>query len=268
MSDLDNAQAGASVAPVENTPASAEQTQAPSESTTETVETQQQEQPRDEQGRFVQKRINELTRARREAERERDFYRQQAEQFSRQQPQQHAHSEQDKAPSLADYKSVEEWGAAVASHAAKAALSQAEQRFAQHDQQRQQDSLRQTFEQKEAAFAATNADYYERVSEMASVVQFQPEVLEVLATSDHGPAVAHYLANHLDEADALSRMSPHVAAAQIARLEGRLSAPKPAKPVSNAPEPAPKVGGAAAAPRGLSDDLSTEEWMRRRMAKS
>lgn len=265
MSDLDNAQAGASVAPVEN--AAEQQTQAPSESTTEQVgEQQQEQQPRDEQGRFVQKRINELTRARREAERERDFYRQQFE-AHRQQPQTTSQS-QDKAPSLSDYKSVEEWSADFAAYTENRAIAKARQEFAANDQQRQQDTLRQTFEQKEAAYAATAPDYYERVSEMASVVQFQPEVLEVLAASDHGAAVAHYLANHLDEADRLSRLPVHVAAVQIGRIEAQVSAPKPAKPVSNAPEPAPKVGGASAAPRGLSDDISIDEWMKRRSAKS
>ena len=126
MSETENAQAGAEVAPV--VAAEPQPVQAQASDSTPEQDAQQQEQARDDKGRFVQQRINELTRARREAERERDYYRQQAEANTSRQPQ--YSQPQEGLPSLSSFNSAEEWGAAVAEYSARQALSQAEQRFA------------------------------------------------------------------------------------------------------------------------------------------
>lgn len=254
MSDVETAVDGAQVAPAE-----VEQAKVP-ESTTEQVETPQwEEKPRDEKGRFVpQERVNEITRARREAERraealERELasYRQQSAQPK---PQQH-----EKAPALADFQSAEEWGAALVEFATNKALSTTEQKFSQQDQQRHFDGVMQSFAEKERAFSATTPDYMDRVAELAGAVPFSQPVLEALAASDHGPAIAYHLANHLDEADRIARLPPHLAAVQLGRIEAQVSAPKP-KPVSKAPNPVPTVGGGTAQTKDP-DRMTTEEWV-------
>jgi hypothetical protein len=63
----------------------------------------------------------------------------------------------------------------------------------------------------------------------------------------------------LDEAVQLASMPAHMRIAHVARLEARLSAPKP-KPVTNAPAPVPTVGGGAAASKDP-ERMSVDDWM-------
>ncbi|MET3929572.1 putative RNase H-like nuclease (RuvC/YqgF family) [Lysobacter sp. OAE881] len=78
MSDVENAQTGATAdsAPVESAQET-QQTPAP----VETDAQQQEEQARDEKGRFVQKRINELTREKYEARRQAEAFQRELEQL-------------------------------------------------------------------------------------------------------------------------------------------------------------------------------------------
>lgn len=266
MSDVDDAQTGAEVAPAVESPAQPEQPQEQAQApTTEQVETQAPEQPRDEKGRYVpQERVNEITRARREAERQRDFYRQQLESMQTQ-PQQHYQPQSnDRPPSLQDFQTVEDWGAAIADYSARQALTQAEQRFQQRDQQYTQHQLAQQFQQKEAAYAASVPDYMERVEELASSVPMPNELLMAISQSDHGPAIAYHLAQHLDVADRLARMNPVAAAVEIGRIEARISAPKPNKPVTQAPAPVPTLGGSSVVGKDLGA-MSYEDYKRARL---
>lgn len=262
MSDVETAQTGAQVAPA--IPAAPETLQAPgSESTPEHVEAQppEQEKPRDDKGRFVpQERVNEITRARREAERERDYLRQQMAQFQAQQPPQYTRPQStDRPPSLQEFATVEEWGQAIAEYSAHQALSRAEQTFQQRDQYHTQQQIAQQFQAKEATFAATTPDYLDRVAELTSSVPLPGELLMAISQSDHGPAVAYHLAQHLDVADRLARMHPVAAAVEIGRIEARLSAPQ-TKPVSKAPNPAPSLAGSSTVNKAP-DDMSVNEWM-------
>ena len=271
MSDVETAQTGAEVAPVENTAAVPEQTQASTESTTEQVETQQQDdKPRDDKGRFVpQERVNEITRARREAERRAQYLEQQLAQLQSQQPQYHQPQQHDRPPSLQDYSTPEEWGAAIADYSARQALAKAEQHFQQHDQYRSQQQIAEQFAAKEAAFAATHPDYMDRVGELVNTVPLPQEILNVIGSSDLGADLAYHLATHLDVADRLARMHPVAAAVEIGRIEARLSAPKPSKPVTQAPTPVPTVGGGsqpvARDPHAYASDA---EWYAAHLQKS
>lgn len=266
MSDVETAQTGAEVAPVVEAPAQPEQTQEAAQTpTAEQVETQtQDDKPRDDKGRFVpQERVNEITRARREAERRAQYLEQQLAQLQSQQPQYHQPQQHDRPPSLQDYSSPEEWGAAIADYSARQALSRAEQHFQQHDQYRSQQQIAQQFEAKERAFASSHPDYMDRVGELVSAVPLPQEVLNVIGTSDIGPDVAYHLATHLDVADRLARMHPVAAAAEIGRIEARLSAPKPSKPVTQAPAPVPILGGSSSVSKDLGA-MSYEDYKRAR----
>lgn len=263
MSDTPNAVDGAiPAAPVaEPVQAVAQETPAPPATAEGQNEPDKQEQARDEKGRFVQERINELTKARRTAERERDELRQRLEAIEAQRTQ--STPAPDKPPSFEDFTDLNQWAAAVAQHAQKQALAEAERKFSEQQQRQQQAQVFGTYEQREREYAAKNAGYAEALDALRSSVRFAQSTLEVIATSEAGPAVVHHLGEHLDVADRIARMPPHLQAAEIARLEARITAPKP-KPVTQAPAPAPTVQGAAAVPKGLSDDLPIEEWVRRR----
>lgn len=245
MSDVDNAQTGAEVAPVE-TPAVEQESQAQAQTpTTEQVETQQQDdKPRDDKGRFVpQERVNEITRARREAERRADALERELAGLRQNQPAQHQPQSQEKAPSIADFNyDVDQWSAAMTEYAIAQAETRAEQKITTKTQQERQREAQKSFEDRAAKYAADHPDFDKAVEDLSRTVRFPNELVEAISTSEYGPAVVHHLAQHLDVADRLSRMPPHLAAVQLGRIEAQLSTPKP-KPVTKAPDPTPSLGG-------------------------
>ncbi len=257
MSEVENAQAGAEVAEVAEEQQAAQAT----ESTPEQVEAQEAERVRDEKGRFVpQERVNEITRARREAERERDYWREQAQHRPQAAPSQQHNGEA--PPSIEHYQDVGQWSQAMTEYAVTQAEARVEARFRGQDQQRSTQQLSDRFDERSRAYEAVNPGFNDRLNELTSNVQFSYPVVEAIGMSDHGPAIADYLSRHLDEADSIARLPPHLAALQLGRIEAKVSTIKP-KPVSKAPNPAPTLGGGAAASRDP-ERLSIDDWMAQR----
>ncbi|HEY9468719.1 MAG TPA: hypothetical protein VIQ76_03790 [Propionibacteriaceae bacterium] len=261
MSDVDNAQTGAEVAAVDNTAVEQEsQTQAQTP-TTEQVDTTKDDKPRDDKGRFVpQERVNEITRARREAERRADALERELASVRQHIPAQHQPQSQDKPPSIADFNyDVDQWSSAMTQYAIVQAEARAEQKITTKTQQERQQEAQRSFEQRAVKYAADHPDFNDAVDDLSRTVRFPNELIEAISASEHGPAVVHHLAQHLDEADRLARMPPHLAAVQLGRIEERLSTLKP-KPVTKAPDPTPTLGGGAAASKDP-DRMSADEWL-------
>lgn len=261
MSDVETAQTGA---PAEN------QTQPAPTATEQPVEgvqqeTEQTEQPRDEQGKFkkdgAQQRINELTFKYRQTERELEAARQRAQELeARVQAQQSAPEPSQGAPTLEQYNwDMDAWGKALAAHNQANLDRLLSQRISEQQTQQHRQRAAQNFESRAAQYAAENPEFNDRVARLSATVQFPDEIVEAVSLSDHGPAIADHLAMHLDEADRISRMPIHLAAMELARIEAKVSAPKP-KPVSNAPAPAATLGGGST-PVKTPENMTTAEWM-------
>lgn len=255
MSDVETAQTGAIAAPVESPAVEQEQVQTPESAAEETA--QQEEQARDEKGRFVQKRINELTRryhdearARQSLESEIQQLREQVNRYNQPAP-----------PDPND--DPQGYIAHLAREEARSLIDSERRAFADQQEQMRLTALAQEHATREDVYKAQFPDYDEAVEALVSVVGPNRALGEVLMLSEHGPAVARYLGHHLDEAANIARMPPHLAAAAVARLEAKVSSTKP-KPVTAAPAPAPKLAGASVAPRGAHDGQSIEDWMRER----
>lgn len=257
MSDVDTAPTGVEAAPVV-TPAPQDVTQAPpQESAPAETDELQEGQPREKDGKFapVQKRINELTRQRYEAERRASEFERRLQEIERQ-PVRAPDPEQD--PNAYIEHVINERAQALAEE-------RAQQSKQQQEQQRFQ-SLAQQLNTREADYAVAHPDYPEAAQALASVIGQNPIMFEVIATSDHGPAVAHYLGNHLDEAVSIVGMPPHLAAAALVRLESKVSATKPI-PVTKAPTPAPTVGGGGAVVQKDPSRMNDSEWFASRRAQ-
>lgn len=255
MSDVENAQTGAIAAPVEAPAVEQEQVQTPESAAEETA--QQDEQARDEKGRFVQKRINELTRRYHDEARARQSLEQELHQL-REQVTRH---NQPAPPDPND--DPQGYIAHLAREEARTLIDSERRAFADQQEQIRLASIAQEHASREDAYKTQFPDYDEAVEALVSVVGPNRALGEVLMLSEHGPAVARYLGHHLDEAASIARMPPHLAAAAVARLEAKVSSTKP-KPVTAAPAPAPKLAGASVAPRGAHDGQSIEDWMRER----
>lgn len=222
--------------------------------TAEGQDEQREQQARDEKGRF-QSRVNELTRNWRQTERERDALAAQLQQYQSQQP---TPTKGDDLPSIEDFQNVNEWAVAVANHAAKKAQEVAERQFSERQQQSQQAQVFESYAAREREYAVSHPEYADAYQALQSSVRFGPQALEVMAASEHGPAIVHYLGQHLDIADRVARLPAHLAAAEIARIEAKVSSPKP---VTKAPSPPPTLGGGAALSKDP-DRMTPEEWVR------
>lgn len=273
MSDENTAVDGAQVATAETTATPPEQTQEGAQATTtEQVETQEQQEQRsrDEKGRFVpQERVNEITKARRTAERERDDYQRRVQELE-----QRLSQSQPSAPASEGVPTLEQyewdhgkWAQALTEYSVRKATEDAEKRIREQERNRSQAEIGQKFEERARAYAAQHPDYEQAIGELSASVRLQPEVVESIGLSEHGPAIVHYLAQHLDVADRVSRLAPHLAAVEIGRIEARVSAPKP-KPVTNAPTPGQTLAGGAAPQKGIRSDMSYADYKAARMAAS
>ena len=188
---------GAPVAPVENTATEQDTTQGQAQdTTTEQVDKPTDDKPRDDKGRFVpQERVNEITRARREAERREQAQQQRADALERElaslrQTAQHQPQSNEKAPSLADFNyDMDAWSAAMQEHLLTQAEHRVEQRIAGKTQQQRQREIQESFETKAAKYAVDHPDFGQAVEELGRTIRFSPEVVEAIGVNDHGPAV-------------------------------------------------------------------------------
>ncbi|MBA2403170.1 MAG: hypothetical protein H0V66_00240, partial [Bdellovibrionales bacterium] len=195
----------------------------------------------------VGKRINELTKDKHDAIRERDYWREQA---MRQQaePQQIDPSAQvdkpsDGRPMREDYDFDEDrYLEAFADwHLLK------RERAVEQAKAKEQERVRAVkFEEQAAEFAAEHPDFYERLQ--APDLRVTEQMKAVVLETDNPPAVAYHLATHPDEAAAIAQMTPIAAARAIGRIEASLSVPtrpaeipSPPKTVTSAPAVASSV---------------------------
>lgn len=124
-------------------------------------------------------------------------------------------------------------------------------------------------EERIAKFAEANPEAWHEA--ITAPVTYTETMLAAVAESDVMPQIGVYLAQHLDEAHAISQKSPVEQIKAIARIEDGIraqsSAPAaaattarvdPPKKLTNTPPPPKTLQGAAPAEKSL-DDMSTEE---------
>ena len=219
-------------------PESAEQSE-----TQETVETIEAESEEDKPRKPTAKdRIDELTRLRREAERDAEYWKAKALQPA-QEPKpapQPAATKPDPEKYEAgefDPKYIEDLTDWKAEQVVDRKLGQLEQR------NRQQDSERSWQSRVEKA-SETMPDFEEKVLVGGQRGDWvcTSEMADALRASDKGPEIAYHLASDPAEASRIARLSPALQLMELGKLEAKLTQPKP-KTVTNAPEPAPQARG-------------------------
>lgn len=231
---------------------------------------EQSEEEAKPKGKSVQERIDEITAARREAEREAEFWRNKA---LASQPQE----QQQEAPQGPPEPSSYEFGEADPAYIRDMVRHEMRQELEQERQRTQLETqvaqLEQGYAERLKTAREEIPDYDDVVTKSAARGEWPcpPLVAIGIKESEVGPKVAHYLATNRDEAVSIANLSPIEQARAFGRLEARFlgqTAPQ-AKIATNAPEPAPArtKGGQFAPSNVLRDDLSQEEWLRRRNAQ-
>lgn len=229
----------------------AEEPAAPETATDETAEEREGNDPdRDEKGRFkadgVQKRMNELTRARREAERQAEYWRGIATQT--------APVAATEKPSRDQFADPDDYVEALTEWKADQAVAKSQQSQAVHAESSARNAV---WSAREAEAKASIPDYDSVVP--ASTVEVKQHVIDALLDSEAGPSLVYHLAKNPDIAARLNGMSPMSAAIELGRLESTLAAPV-AKAPSNAPPPTSPIGGAATMTRDPTK-MSTADYV-------
>lgn len=224
-----------------------------------------QQNDRDEKGRFkgVQPRIDELTRARREAEREASYWRGIAQQGQAQQSAPAAPTK----PTPDKYDDYGDFVEALTDWKAEQALAK---RMEQDSTRRVAETRSQTFAERQVATRAVLPDYDAVVG--ASETPIANHVGEALMESDRGPELAYHFAKNPDALMELNNMDPMRAARAIGAMEYALSSAKaapavPSKKLSTTPAPANANVTQGRASQPALSSASMDEYMAQRKSQ-
>lgn len=222
------------------------------EAKTDEIATQPEEN-RDDKGRFkgVQTRIDELTRARREAEREAAYWRGLAAPKKEE--------EVDAKPvidTFGDYsayvEALTEWKAARA----------VKDQFAGETQRKAQDATASAFLARQDEVRKVVPDYDTVMADADAPVA--SHVQEVMLDSAVGPQLAYHFAKNPSLLESLNAMTPLQAAREIGAMESGLKAP--AKKLSSTPAPANTAPASGRANTKSLEDMTMDEYKAHRKA--
>lgn len=213
----------------------------------------------EELDRIVQKRLaKESRKAARiaEIEAENRFLREQAEAAKRAQQA----PQQEGKPNPEQYEDYESYLDALSDwkvdQKLRAHTEQAQVERQQYEQQRQA----QDFEGRKEAKMSEGIEKYDDFVDVVienPTLRITPVMAEAIVESDIGHDVAYYLGTHPDEAARIAALSPVAQIREVARLEGKVTAPpEPTK----APPPITPSGSRASVDKDP-DKMSTDEWL-------
>ena len=211
----------------------------------------------------AQQRINEITKAKYDAEREAAYWRGIAE-GSRPQSQQapvQSVSEPSAKPNLADFTDYETYVEALTDWKTSQKIAEVVQHqrttTAQERQQAEAMELARGWAGKQEAVRKEIPDYDEVMGGADTVVA--PYVTDAILTSDRGPEVAYHLAKNPALAEKLNRLSPLAAAREIGRIEAALEKSSPGTTRTAPPAPAKTTRSSATIP-GDPAKMSHEQY--------
>lgn len=210
----------------------------------------------------VQARIDEITRARRQAEAEAEYWRKVA---TEKQPIAPEPARQEilppnfpAKPTVDQFEDYDTYVEALGEWSAERTIAKREYARQQQQQQEAQQTARQTYAQRVEAAKAKYADWDEVVA--VNDVHVTNVTLEAILESEQGPDISYYLLSNPQEADRLNKMSQIQQLKEIGKLETKMSqTAAPVKRVSQAPKPINPSGGTDAGIVDM-DKLEGEAW--------
>lgn len=220
----------------------------------------------------VHNRIDQLTRekyenARRAEAAERQLQMMQAQLAQQQQGLQQGYPQQDQLQQEATLEDFNyDWNAYLSyreQRMQQASIQQFESYQRQQEEQRQQQESLNAFRGRVAALESTQPGAWAAAE--AAPIAWTDAMLQVIQSAESGPHIAVYLSQHLDEADAISRMrDPFQQALALGRIEASLAtrqAPPPQrKTVTQAPEPVKTLTADTQVRKSL-DEMTMAEYV-------
>lgn len=233
------------------------------ETETEEVEAESspEEDSKEDEKKGIQKRIDELTRYRREAEREAAYWRE----LATKQPE----PEPVKEKTLKDFDYDEmEYQKYLFSEAKRQAVEEAKRSLSEEFRSNAERLKDESFLNTEREYLNKYSDYME-VTRNPDAIYYTKSVHDAVMETDLGPELTYYLCKNQDVAKKIHNLSPARLGIELGRIEERLINQKSQKPVvSNAPKPAATIKAKSSQTISVdspeSDKLSIEEWVKRR----
>lgn len=219
-----------------------------------------EDQPSAPRKKSAQGRIDEITRARREAEREREYWKQVAlakEQAIRQQtqPQQPQNPLFPPRPTLDQFETTSEYEDALLTwHETRKEITS---RAAQ--QQQAQMRAAQVFSERAQALRKEHDDF----DEVIEAPVFSQVMRVTLMNSENGPEVAYHLGlpQNRAEADRIRNLPMELQPYELGKLETKLLIAKQTKKVPSAPPPIKPVGMSGQGGAKDPSKMTIDEWM-------
>ncbi|NIQ07203.1 MAG: hypothetical protein GWO20_16185 [Candidatus Korarchaeota archaeon] len=216
----------------------------------------------------MQKRIDRQTAALRSAEEKLRLAEQRIEEINKSSPVQ-----EDKAPNMDDYDTVEEYTEAMAEYRAdkivKDKLKAEREAELQKAQQAKFEQMTKSFEEREASFRAENPEYksnQENFEYNFNMINSQGKtpatqtIAQVLMERNSAPALINELGRNEDLLHELSSMSPVEAVFKLAELERDISSRKKVKR-EEVPPPVKSVNGTGKGKKSVSN-MNVDEAMK------
>jgi hypothetical protein len=207
-----------------------------------------------------QRRISELTRNWREAERRNDEL---ISLLSRGREPEPATPAPVEPPSLAQFDYDEtKYQQALFDYTRKEAAAAARAEFQSIRQEQAEAERVKSFKAREAEFANSAEDYADVVYD-PSATFFTRDLVEQIRESEIGPQLAYYLAKNPAEGRRIAALPPMAAGRELGRIESKLGTPAPkATPVSKAPPPPPKLEASQPDVEDDPDKMPIEKWVK------
>lgn len=215
---------------------------------------------------WAQKKIDELTKHRRTAETEAEFWKQQAISKELNQPSgdNQEHSKQEvqnfedpNAPKVDDYQDYGDYIKAATDYAVNKALSEKQKL--------------ETTKNRVNKFKTSLLDFGKDKPDFKEVVfnpgnYFNHVMMETMMDSQHGPELAYHLGKNPEEANRIYHLPPVAAIREMAILEHKLfnNVPKP-NHITQTPQPIEPISGSVNISNKHPKDMSMDEYAQKRM---
>lgn len=208
------------------------------------------------------KRIDELTRLRREAERDAHYWRDQA--MRTQKPETVPEPQQPaapvKVPRLEDFEFDEtKYQSAMRDFFAAEARREALAVIENERKAEREKATRETWQKRQESFKAKTPDY----EDVAYTAPISDDIAKLIVALEEGPQVAYHLGKNPDLARQVSALPKEMAAIELGRLAARLGDPPPVPPVqrvTQAPPPPPRLDAVTDPVRKDPEQMDDGEW--------
>lgn len=200
----------------------------------------------------VQERIDEITRKRREAERDAEYWRNLAMTKEEPLPVKPAIPVETGRPNQENFETVEEYeDALIGWHDEKKSVA-----AGVVEQQKQQQEALKTFNENAVNVRKEHVDFDEVVKRPV----FTDAMRNVISVSKTGPELAYYLGKNPEIAGKIAQMPVEIQPYEIGKLETQIKIAQKTKTATAAPEPITPVGDVSI-PGVDTSKMTTEEWM-------